>query len=98
MAKQLFGNNASALLVASISDSDLTIQVQNGFGALFPNPGADEYFLVTIENDSGDIEVVKVTTRACHRSAPEPRSSRRLRYPAEGHRRSRPPASACQCR
>lgn len=64
MAKQLFGNNASALLVASISDSDLTIQVQNGFGALFPNPGADEYFLVTIENDSGDIEVVKVTTRA----------------------------------
>lgn len=64
MAKQLFGNNASALLAASISDSDLTIQVSNGFGALFPNPGADEYFLVTLENDSGDIEVVKVTTRA----------------------------------
>lgn len=64
MAKQLFGNNASALLAASISDSDLTIQVQNGFGALFPNPGADEYFLATLENDSGDIEVVKVTARA----------------------------------
>src|SRR5262245_1744120 len=64
MAKQLFGNNASSLIAASISDSDLTIQVQNGFGALFPNPGADEYFLITLENDSGDIEVVKVTTSA----------------------------------
>jgi hypothetical protein len=63
MAKQLFGNNASSLLAASISDSDLTIQVAGGFGALFPNPGADEYFLVTLENDSGDIEVVKITER-----------------------------------
>lgn len=64
MAKQLFGNNASSLLAASISDTDLTIQVANGFGQLFPNPGADEYFLVTIENDNGDIEIVKVTARA----------------------------------
>lgn len=63
MAKQLFGNNASSLLAASISDSDLTIQVAGGFGALFPNPGAGEYFLVTLENDSGDIEVVKITSR-----------------------------------
>jgi hypothetical protein len=64
MAKQLFGNNASSLLAASISDTDLTIQVTTGFGALFPNPGADEYFLVTLENDSGDIEVVKITSRS----------------------------------
>ena len=64
MAKQLFGNNASSLLAASISDTDLTIQVANGFGDLFPNPGADEYFLVTLENDAGDIEVVKIESRA----------------------------------
>lgn len=64
MAKQLFGNNASSLLAASISDADLTIQVAGGYGALFPNPGADEYFLVTLENDNGDIEVVKVTSRS----------------------------------
>lgn len=63
MAKQLFGNNASSLLAASISDSDLTIQLANGFGALFPNPGADEYFLVVLENDQGDYEVVKITER-----------------------------------
>lgn len=64
MAKQLFGNNASSLLAASISDADLTIQLTGGFGALFPSPGADEYFLVTLENDSGDIEVVKITSRS----------------------------------
>lgn len=64
MAKQLFGNNASSLLAASISDADLTIQLTTGFGAFFPSPGADEYFLVTLENDSGDIEVVKVTSRS----------------------------------
>jgi microcystin-dependent protein len=63
MAKQLFGNNASSLLAASISDADLTIQVANGFGALFPNPGADEFFLVVLENDQGDYEVVKITSR-----------------------------------
>lgn len=63
MAKQLFGNNASSLLAASISDSDLTIQVAGGFGALFPSPGAGEYFLVTLENDQGDIEVVKISSR-----------------------------------
>jgi hypothetical protein len=64
MAKHIFANNASALLAASISDSDLTIQVAAGFGALFPNPGANEYFLVSLENDDGDIEVVKVTSRS----------------------------------
>lgn len=64
MAKQLFSNNGSAFLAASISDSDLTIQVQNGFGGLYPNPGADEYFLVTLENEDGDIEIVMVTSRA----------------------------------
>lgn len=64
MAKQLFSNNGSAFLAASISDADLTIQVANGYGALYPNPGDDEFFLVTIENEDGDIEIVKITSRA----------------------------------
>jgi microcystin-dependent protein len=64
MAKQLFANNASALLAASISDSDLTIQVAAGFGTLYPSPGANEYMLITLENDDGDIEVVKCTSRS----------------------------------
>lgn len=64
MSKQLFANNASALLAASIGDNDLTIQVESGFGALFPNPGADEYFIVTLENAEGDIEDCLIESRA----------------------------------
>jgi hypothetical protein len=61
--KQIFANNASALLAASINDTDLTIQVDSGYGALFPNPGANEYFIASLENALGDIEYVKVITR-----------------------------------
>jgi microcystin-dependent protein len=64
MAKQLFANNASALLAASISDSDLTIQVDSGYGVLFPNPGEDEFFAVSLENADGDIEIVYCSARS----------------------------------
>lgn len=64
MAKHLFSDNASSLLAASINDTDLTIQVQNGFGALYPNPGAGEDFYVTLENDDGDIEIVRIQSRS----------------------------------
>lgn len=64
MAKQLFSNNASSLLAASIDADDLTIQVASGFGALFPNPGAGEFFVVTLENAAGDIEHVRIASRA----------------------------------
>lgn len=64
MATQLFSNRASALLAASIDDSDLTIQVANGFGALYPNPGAGEFFEVTLQDQSGNIEIVKIESRS----------------------------------
>lgn len=64
MAKQLFANNASALLAASISDTDLTIQVAAGYGALYPNPGAGEFFIVALENSDGDIEFCKIESRS----------------------------------
>lgn len=64
MAKQLFANGATALLAGSIDDNDLAIQVANGYGALYPNPGADEYFLVTLVNANGDREVVRVSSRS----------------------------------
>jgi hypothetical protein len=63
VAKQKFSNGASSLLASSISDTDLAIQVAAGFGALFPNPGAQEYFVVTLVNAAGDREVVKITSR-----------------------------------
>lgn len=61
---QLFTNNGSALLAASITDLDTTIQVAAGFGQFFPSPGAGEFALVTLENADGDIEIVKYTTRS----------------------------------
>lgn len=64
MAAQKFANNASSLLAASITDIETTIQVDAGFGALFPNPGAGEYFVIALENSAGDIEICKVTARA----------------------------------
>lgn len=63
MANIVFTNCASALLAASISDSDLTIQVATGFGDLFPVVTAPQYAYATLENDSGDLEIVKVTAR-----------------------------------
>lgn len=61
--KQLFANNASALLAASITDVETTVQVDSGYGQLFPNPGANEYFVIALENSAGDIEICKVTSR-----------------------------------
>jgi hypothetical protein len=63
MANILFANNASALLAASITDIETTIQVASGFGANFPSPSGSEYFMVTLEDDNGDIEIVKCTSR-----------------------------------
>ena len=63
MATQIFSNDASALLAATINATDLTIQVASGFGTLFPSPGAGEFFLVTLQNAAGDREIVKISSR-----------------------------------
>lgn len=63
MADILFSNNASALLAATIDSLDTTIQVASGFGANFPSPTGGQYFMVTLEDDDGDVEVVKCTSR-----------------------------------
>ena len=59
----IFSNNASALLAASIGTGDTTIQLASGFGALFPSPTGGQFFYATLENDTGDIEIVKCTSR-----------------------------------
>ncbi|MCK5318034.1 MAG: hypothetical protein KAJ55_08970 [Anaerolineales bacterium] len=63
MGNQVFSNNASALLAASITDVETVIQVDAGFGALFPSPGASEFFQVVLENASGDLEICQCTER-----------------------------------
>ena len=64
MANIIFTNNASSLLAATIIDSDLTIQVKPGFGALFPAPSSPQVCYITLEDNAGNVEIVKCTSRA----------------------------------
>ena len=64
MADLLFSNNASALLQTTITDSDLTIELETGFGARFPSPSGGTFFYATLEDDQGNFEVVRCTARS----------------------------------
>lgn len=59
--KQLFSNNAKTTLTTAITATSTSLVVADG--SAFPNPGAYEYFLVTLEF-AGALEVVMVTGRA----------------------------------
>ena len=66
MAEQLFSNNAKsslAVAVGSDPDADTTLSVQTGDGSLFPNPGANQFFLVTLQDTNGNIEICRCTAR-----------------------------------
>jgi hypothetical protein len=58
--KQLFANNAKTTLASPIAASSSALVVSDG--SKFPNPGANEYFLVTLEL-SGQIEIIMCTSR-----------------------------------
>ena len=57
-------NNASTTLAAGITDVATSITVAGGTGALFPTVGGALYALLSIENDLGNLEIVKLTSRA----------------------------------
>lgn len=59
----VFKNNASSLLASGILSTDTTLTVSAGQGALFPTISAGQVAQVTIEDVSGDIEVVQATGR-----------------------------------
>lgn len=63
MADIIFTNNASSLLAASIDDLDTAIQVGSGDGPLFPSPSGGQYFVATLEDETGNIEIVQCTSR-----------------------------------
>lgn len=60
---QLFANNAQTTLAGNISAVATTANLQSGAGALFPDPGANQYFLMTfVDALTGTVnEIVKVT-------------------------------------
>lgn len=64
MADILFFNNASSLLDLSINASVLTIQVASGDGPKFPSPSPPQYFVACLEDDSGNVEYVKIESRS----------------------------------
>ena len=59
-----FKNNAVGALASSINDSVLSLTLQSGQGALFPQPSGSSYFYATIIADDNTKEVVKVTARS----------------------------------
>lgn len=64
---QLFTNNAISLLQTSIGPTDMTIQVQPGLGAEYPQPvNPGEFFLVTLETLSSPLarEIIQITGRS----------------------------------
>lgn len=59
----LFADNASTVLASGIASSDTTLTVQAGTGALFSAPGSGQIAYGTLEDVSGNIEVVQITNR-----------------------------------
>lgn len=58
----LFANNAACRLAVGITDSDTTVTLPTGKGALFPDPGTDEIFLITVENFLLDVREIMIVT------------------------------------
>ena len=59
----LFDNNASSLLASAITNSQTTLAVTPSSGGQFPAPSAGQAFYVTVEDTSGNIEVMQCTGR-----------------------------------
>ena len=59
----LFSNTATSLLAATINSGDLIIQVGAGDGALFPSPTGSQFFMATLEDNAGNIEIVRCCLR-----------------------------------
>lgn len=58
-----FANNAHSTLLSNLGPTDTVLTVPNGEGARFPNPSGGDFFMLTIEDTSGNIEIVDCTGR-----------------------------------
>lgn len=59
----LFADNATSTLASAITNSQTTLTVAATTGALFSNPGAGQIAYGTLQDVSGNIEVVEITAR-----------------------------------
>lgn len=62
----LWANNAATKLASPLTSSSTSATLSTGTGALFPNPSAGQYFLLTLNDALTGLvyEIVKVTARA----------------------------------
>lgn len=60
----LFDNNASATLSVQAEIVDTTLTLQTNEGQLFPSPSGSDFFICTLEDTSGNFEIVQCTSRA----------------------------------
>ena len=58
----VFSNNAATTLAASVTSSATSITVQDG--SVFPTLNGSDYTYITLEDLSGDTEIVKLTARS----------------------------------
>lgn len=66
MAKRLFANNAGCFLGTAIVTTGTltTITVETGKGGLFPAPTGGDWFDLTIEDTSGNVEIFRIVGRS----------------------------------
>jgi len=66
MSTLLFANNTDTTLAGAITNTAVTLNVQSGAGALFPNPGASQYFVASLVDAATQTvrEIIWVTARS----------------------------------
>lgn len=57
---QKWGNNSASVLAAGISDTDTSVTVYPSHGSRFPVVAAPDYAFATLEDASGNVEIVKI--------------------------------------
>lgn len=62
MAEPLFANNASTTLASAIDATQTSVSVVDG--SVFPTPTGGNWFQVTLEDGSGNIEICQCTARS----------------------------------
>ena len=63
MGNRQFSNEASALLAVTMTSGSTTIALATGFGQYFPSPTGTEFFIVAVQDTSGNYEYIAITGR-----------------------------------
>jgi hypothetical protein len=64
MGMRQYSNNASSLTASLINAAATQVTLSTGEGALFPSPTGSQYALCTLEDVSGNLEIVRMTSRS----------------------------------